>query len=125
MLDEPGEVTLDQWELAPWLEHFWDHPLLDRDASTVALVDGVPATITILQTDRSTGRGTNNGTGTLREHRGRGLATLAKRASLSRAAELGITTVYTGNDVTNAAMQAINRKLGYEPRSTMLSWAKP
>jgi len=26
--------------------------------------------------------------------------------------------------VTNAPMQAINRKLGYVPCSTMLSWAK-
>ena len=33
-------------------------------------------------------------------------------------------SVYTGNDVTNAPMQAINRKLGYEPCSTILSWAK-
>jgi RimJ/RimL family protein N-acetyltransferase len=57
-------------------------------------------------------------------HRGRGLATLAKRASLVRAAQLGITAVYTGNDVTNEAMQAINRNLGYEPCSTMLSWAR-
>jgi GNAT superfamily N-acetyltransferase len=124
MLDEPGELTFDEWELDHWLEHFWAHPLLDRDASMVAVVDGTPAAVTFIQTDRSTGRGTNNGTGTLPEYRGRGLATLAKRASLSRAAALGITAVYTGNDVTNAPMQAINRRLGYSRWSTMLNWAK-
>ena len=124
MLDEPGELTFDEWELEPWVEHFWSHPLLDRDASVVAVVDGTPATVTFIQTDRGRGRGTNNGTGTLPEYRGRGLATLAKRASLSRAAGLGVTTVYTGNDVTNAPMQAINRKLGYTPCSTMLNWTK-
>lgn len=124
VLDEPGEVTFDVLPFNRWLEDFWAHPLLDRAASTVAVVDGVPSAVTFLQTDRNNGRGTNNGTGTLPEYRGRGLATLAKRASLSRAAELGITAVYTGNDVTNAPMQAINRKLGYAPYSTMLSWAK-
>jgi GNAT superfamily N-acetyltransferase len=124
VLDEPGELTFDELPLDLWLDNFWGHPLLDREASAVALVDGVPATVTFLQTNRDAGRGTNNGTGTLPDYRGRGLATLAKRASLSRAAELGITAVYTGNDVTNAPMQAINRKLGYAACSTMLSWAK-
>jgi RimJ/RimL family protein N-acetyltransferase len=123
-LDEPGDLTLDALSLARWLEHDWSHPLLDREVSVVAAVDGIPAAVTYVQTDRATGRGTNSGTATLPEHRGRGLATLAKRASLVRAAQLGITAVYTGNDVTNAAMQAINRKLGYEPCSTMLSWAR-
>lgn len=124
MLDEPGELTYDEIPLDRWLEDFWNHPLLDRDASVVAVAGGVPAAVTFIQTDRGTGRGTNSGTGTLPEYRGRGLATLAKRASLSRAAELEITAVYTGNDVTNAPMQAINRKLGYSPCSTMLNWAK-
>ena len=123
-VDEPGELTFDEITYDMWLETFWSHPLLDHDASMVALQDGVPATVTFLQTDRDTGRATNNGTGTLREYRGRGLATLAKQASLACAAGLGITAVYTGNDVTNAPMQAINRKLGYAPAATMLSWAR-
>jgi GNAT superfamily N-acetyltransferase len=123
-LDEPGDLTFDALTLGRWLEHHWSHPLLDREVSMAAVVDGIPAAVTYVQTDRATRRGTNSGTATLPEHRGRGLATLAKRASLVRAAQLGITAVYTGNDVTNAAMQAINRKLGYEPSSTMLSWAR-
>ena len=124
MLDEPGEIMLDDIPYDYWLAHFWANPLLDRDASTVALVDGVAAAVTFLNIDRTRARAANNGTGTLPEFRGRGLATLAKRASLTRAAELGVTAVYTGNDVTNAPMQAINRKLGYTPCSTMLSWAR-
>jgi len=124
MIDEPGEITFDDVPYDYWLAHFWANPLLDRDASTVALVDGIAATVTFLTVDRARGRATNNGTGTLPEYRGRGLAMLAKRASLARAAELGVTAVYTGNDVTNAPMQAINRKLGYAPCSSMLSWSK-
>jgi len=35
-----------------------------------------------------------------------------------------LTRVYTGNDDTNAPMLAINRRLGYEPCSTMSTWTK-
>jgi RimJ/RimL family protein N-acetyltransferase len=89
----------------------------------VAVVDGDAVAFTLLHADRTTGSGTNNGTGTLPDHRGRGLAKLAKRASLARAGELGITAVYTGNDTTNAPMQAINRALGYVPFSSLTDWS--
>ena len=124
LLDEPGEARLDTLSYEYWLERYWGHPSLDHDASMVALVDGVAAATTMLHTDWASGRGQNNGTGTLPEHRGRGLATLAKQASLVRAAQLGCTVVYTGNDMTNAPMLAINRKLGYRPHTTELSWGK-
>ncbi len=124
VLDEPGEVTYDDLRYDLWLDEFWANPLLDREASMAALVEGVPAAVTFLHVDRERGRATNNGTGTLPEHRGTGLATLAKRASLTRAAELGVTAVYTCNEVTNAPMQAINRKLGYTTCATMLNWSK-
>jgi len=124
MADEPGELTLDRWELDVWLERFWESPLLDLEASMLVLVDGTPTTVTWVNSDRERRRSFNNGTGTLPEHRGRGLALLAKRASLARLAELGVTAVYTGNDVTNAPMLAINRKLGYAPTTTLHDWAK-
>jgi GNAT superfamily N-acetyltransferase len=124
VLDEPGELSIDELPFERWIENYWSHPLLDRDASFVATVEGVAATVTWIQTDRESGAGSNNGTGTIPELRGRGLATLAKRASLARAAALGITRVYTGNDVTNAPMLAINRRLGYRPCATELHWAK-
>src|SRR5262249_13762954 len=124
MVDEPGEITFDDIPYDYWLAHFWANPLLDRDASIVAIVEGTPATVTSILVDRDRGPATNNGTGTLPEYRGRGLAMLAKRASLVHAAQLGVTAVYTGNDATNAPMQAINRKLGYTPCSSILSWSR-
>jgi len=123
-LDMPGEVPFDAITYEHWLARFLHSPLLDHDASNLVTVDGLPATYTMLLHDRETHRGQNNGTGTVPEFRGRGLATLAKRASLKRAAQLGCTAVYTGNDATNAPMLAINRKLGYEVCGAELSWSK-
>ena len=122
--DEPGGVTWDAITYEHWLSHFWGSPTVDREASMAALVNGEVASLTWLRTDRESGRATNAGTGTHPDYRGKGLATAAKRASLIRAAELGIDAVYTGNDVTNAPMQAINRELGYQPFSTEIAWEK-
>ncbi len=122
--DEPGDVALDAIPYDLWLDEFWGNPDIDRELSAAALVDGVPVSSTFLNTDRASGRGLNNGTCTLRAFRSRGLATLAKRFSLARAAEAGITAVYTGNDTTNAPMQAINRTLGYRRCAGMANWVK-
>ena len=58
----------------------------------------------------------------MRAYRGRGLGLLVKQHSLARAAELGITSVVTQNDDTNAPMLAINRRLGYQPCGAGHSW---
>ena len=39
-LDEPGEATHDALTYESWLDHYWRHPTLDRDASMVVLVGG-------------------------------------------------------------------------------------
>jgi RimJ/RimL family protein N-acetyltransferase len=50
-----------------------------------------------------------------RAFRGRSLARLAKLAAIARCAENGIELLVTSNDSANAAMLAINTKLGYRP----------
>ena len=61
------------------------------------------------------GRAQHAGTATLPEHRGRGLATAAKCRALQVTAAKGVTRITTSNAEENAAMRAINRKLGFEP----------
>lgn len=58
-------------------------------------------------------------TGVVRSHRGRGIARLLKQASLRRAQQSGVTTVRTWNDTTNVAILRINRHLGFTPRQTI------
>jgi len=123
-LDVPEDVVWDDMPYDSWLREFWESPTLDMDASVVAVVDGAAVAITMLRTNRESGRGENDITGTLPAHRGRGLATLVKHHSLARAATLGVRDVFTFNDETNAAMLAVNTKLGYRPHSQRLSWLR-
>jgi len=122
--DVPEDVVWDDMPYEPWLREFWESPTLDHDASVAAVVDGEVVAITMLRTERTTGRAENDITGTLQAYRGRGLARLVKHHSLARAAALGITEVFTFNDETNAAMLAVNSRLGYRPHSQRLSWLK-
>ncbi|MFC9590468.1 GNAT family N-acetyltransferase [Streptomyces sp. NPDC056944] len=111
--DEPGDVGAALDDYAHWLETTWGHPLLDRALTTVAVVDGVPAAFTAAQTD-GLGRYSSGMTGTAPAFRGRGLAKLAKNASLHRARAAGCVEAFTSNDADNGPMLAINEWFGYE-----------
>jgi GNAT superfamily N-acetyltransferase len=50
-----------------------------------------------------------------RAWRGRGVAGALKRATITWAIENGLDAIETANDIDNAPMRAVNRKLGYEP----------
>lgn len=49
------------------------------------------------------------------DHRGHGLATALKRATIAWAVRNGLEALETGNDVANAPMRAVNAHLGYRP----------
>lgn len=88
---------------------------IDPDASCVILEDGEPAAFALVVANRDSGRAGAQMTGVRRERRGRGLAYAVMVASLTRARDLGLRTMTTSNDVENAPMLAVNRKLGFEP----------
>ena len=112
-LDEPSPVPHDAIELDDFLRD-WDEPESDLESSTAVLDDeGTVVAFTFLYAAGD--RAQHGFTGTIRAHRGRGLATAAKRRALRTAAERGVTRVTTSNAEENAAMRGINRKLGFEP----------
>lgn len=111
--DEPSDISTDFTDYDDWISHTWNHPLLDHDLSTVVMADGKVASFTAAHTDGLT-RYWSGMTGTVRAHRGRGFAKLAKTDSLHRARAAGCTDAYTSNDADNQPMLAVNKWFGYE-----------
>ena len=60
-----------------------------------------------------------------RRWRGRGVATVLKRATIAWAIEHGLEVLETGNDVDNGPMRAVNAKLGYRPIPDQLTLHGP
>ncbi|MFI6158916.1 GNAT family N-acetyltransferase [Micromonospora haikouensis] len=117
--DEPGEVGMDEIAYADWLAAYWHRPDLDRELTTVAMVDGEVAAFTVGLTDSRHDHRCGM-TGTRRPHRRRGLARLVKQAALRRAAAAGFRHSVTVNDAGNAAMLGLNATLGY--RTIAAQW---
>lgn len=122
--DVPVDQQIDDVRWEDWLGRWWRNPDLDRQASLLALADGVPASFTILLSDEESGRAASGMTGTARQFRGRGLALLVKHHALSRAAARGMSVAVTENDETNAPMLAINERLGYRPAAANATFSR-
>jgi mycothiol synthase len=60
-----------------------------------------------------------------RSHRGRGIATAMKQALIHWSAEHGFRELTTWTQDGNAAMQAVNLKLGYRPRPAVINVWRP
>ncbi|MEV6526100.1 GNAT family N-acetyltransferase [Longispora sp. NPDC051575] len=111
--DIPTNVQIAPIPYEDWLRVVWGNPDLFRAGSVVALDGERAVAYTLTIADPETGRSWTNMTGTLRSHRGLGLAKIVKVEALRRAAAAGISRAYTGNDSTNGPMLAVNDWLGY------------
>jgi RimJ/RimL family protein N-acetyltransferase len=64
-------------------------------------------------------------TAVARAWRGRGVAGALKRATIGWAIENGLVVLEAGNDTDNAAMRAVNARLGYGPLPDRLTMRGP
>jgi GNAT superfamily N-acetyltransferase len=111
--DIPGTFAEDNIAFDEWERETLGMPSLDPDGSFVVLHGDRPVAIAWLEVDREGKRANNEMTATLPGFRRRGLARMAKLASIRWAVEHGITSILTGNDRENPGMLTLNDSLGY------------
>ncbi len=124
--DIPEDHPEDAISEDDFRHHVLGDPELSYEGSAV-VVDpgGRPVALAFLLVDGEQGVGMNEMTGTLREYRGRGLARLAKLATVRWACERGVRELATEVDDRNAPMLAVNRSVGYRTTHTRVTLARP
>jgi GNAT superfamily N-acetyltransferase len=113
--DMPAEEPESNISLEEWRQGELGHPDLSWEGSFVVLHGDRPVSLAWIEIDLEQGKAEHEMTGTLREFRRRGLARLAKMATIRWAAANGVQAMLTGNDSTNSDMLALNEHLGYRP----------
>jgi GNAT superfamily N-acetyltransferase len=122
--DMPGSTAPHAISYGDWEASLLRAPDLDAGASTVVVHHGLPVALALLSVDLESRRARNEETGTARAHRRKGLATLAKLATIRWASEHGIEAILTDNAEANRGMLAINERLGYRPLVARQRWIK-
>jgi GNAT superfamily N-acetyltransferase len=113
-----GDDPIVAGDLAEFRGRDVDRPGIPPDAFMIALDDATGDVVgyaCLLFVPGSTTVAWHDMTAVRRTWRGRGLATVLKRATIAWAIENGLTALVTGNDEANAGMRAVNARLGYTP----------
>jgi GNAT superfamily N-acetyltransferase len=132
LLDTYNEVAAEESGRRSSLEDlrlsWWESPDNAPELSWGLVSDEgsgpVLAAFSTVMVDRRRSRCWNGMTATRPGYRGRGLASWVKRRTLNGLRAAGLTAAWTAEDTTNAAMLALNRRLGYEPVGTAVRVAR-
>ncbi len=114
-IDMPSDEPETEVDFESWRRDEFEYPDISDEGSFVVLEGERPVSLAFVAVDPARGLGYNSMTSTLRSHRRRGLALLAKVAAVRWAQEAGLERLVTENDVGNVGMLAINDRLGYQP----------
>jgi GNAT superfamily N-acetyltransferase len=122
--DVPETFAEDDVRYAEWTRETLEHPDLSLDGSFFVLHGRRAVSYAFLHAEPDAGLAANEMTGTLAEYRGRGLARLAKLATIRWAREHGFRTIVTTNDERNLPMLRLNESLGYRPVGTETEYVR-
>ena len=122
--DVPETFVEDDVRYAEWTRETLEHPDLSLDGSFFVLHGRRAVSYAFLHAEPDAGLAANEMTGTLAEYRGRGLARLAKLATIRWAREHGFRTIVTTNDERNLPMLRLNESLGYRPVGTETEYVR-
>lgn len=113
--DAPGDFPRPDETLEQWLAEHDSSPVLGRDLILLLLDDDdhVLALVEVERLAMGSDRAWVEFLTVAREHRGRGLAKLAKRCAVEHAREIGIRRLQTMNHAGNEVICAINAQLGW------------
>jgi GNAT superfamily N-acetyltransferase len=123
-----GDEPMAAGDLAEFRARDVDRPGIPPEAFVVALDEAsgdVVGYASLLFVPGSTTVAWHDMTAVRRAWRGRGLATTLKQATIAWAIANGLEALETGNDEDNAAMRAVNLRLGYAPLPDELTMRGP
>lgn len=114
-----GETPIATGDRAEFRAREIDRPGIPHDGFVVAVDEATGRVVGYASLIRIPGAtrpsAWHDMTAVARDHRGRGLAGAMKRAVIRWAMTDGLEVLETGNDTDNAAMRAVNARLGYTP----------
>ena len=123
-----GDEPMAAGDLAEFRARDVDRPGIPPEAFVVAVDEAsgdVVGYASLLFVPGSTTVAWHDMTAVRRAWRGRGLATTLKRATIAWSIANGLEALETGNDEDNAAMRAVNLRLGYAPLPDELTMRGP
>jgi GNAT superfamily N-acetyltransferase len=116
--DIPGDGRMDPGTPDEFRVRDIDRPVLPPWGCAVAIDEASGEAVgysNLLLVAGTPGLAWNAMTAVRRGWRGRGVAGALKRAAIGAAVTNGLHAIETANDIDNAPMRAVNRRLGYEP----------
>lgn len=125
--DIPGDDPMAAGDLAEFRARDVDRAVIPAWGFAIALDadDGVVGYASLMLMPGNEHLAWHDMTAVRRAWRGRGLAVALKTRTIAAAMEHGVTALETGNDVDNAAMRAVNARLGYRPQPDLLTMRGP
>lgn len=122
--DMPSTVPYVSIPFADFVRGWMDAPSVRQDRIWIALQGADMVGYSMLTYPPVRGNVWNNGTATVREARGKGIARALKAESMIQALELGVPRVRTGNDATNAPILHLNQDMGFGPIDGAIQYLK-